>query len=64
MCKHHNKKPDEDCEFTLLKMAKRMVVPGILGCLIGCYFGLDWLFLCGTAGALLGAIEYCDRFDD
>lgn len=64
MCRYHRKKPEEDREFSTLKMAKHMVMPGILGGLIGCFWGLDWLFLCGAAGALLGGIEYCDRFDE
>lgn len=67
MRKRVEKNPKEkrnDEVFSARTMIKRMILPGILGAIIGAFFDWPWALIAAAGCALLSGIFYCERFDD
>lgn len=62
-----NKKNDENPEeerFSKRTMCKRMILPGIIGGVIGAFISFKYMLIGAAVFALLSGIWYCEQFDD
>lgn len=64
MKKKTDRHADEQEKFSKRTMCKRMVIPGIIGGVIGIFFSLKWMLILAAIFALLRGIHYCEQFDD
>lgn len=65
MQNHENDKgPEEQQPFSKRTMCKRMILPGIIGGVIGAFIGMMYIFIIAAVFALLSGIRYCEQFDD
>lgn len=59
-----NKSPEEQEAFSKRTMCKRMILPGIIGGVIGAFISVKYIFIIAAVFALLSGIWYCEQFDD
>lgn len=45
-------------------MCKRMILPGIIGGVIGAFISFKYMLIIAAVFALLSGIWYCEQFDD
>ncbi len=59
-----NKSLEEQEAFSKRTMCKRMILPGIIGGVIGAFISVKYIFIIAAVFALLSGIWYCEQFDD
>lgn len=60
----NDRSPEEQEQFSKQTMCKRMILPGIIGGVIGAFISLKYIFIIAAVFALLSGIGYCEQFDD